>query len=143
MAENTVKHTKANLRLAKQLGVTLPGLPHGVPSAPSRRYLDSASYGRDELHFGKPKSRVRRTVRRTEHGWAVVLKGRVVTETAELPEAKAIARWLGFAENRRTWRGLGPKGQKELVDQVVSEADAMALLKAELARVNSGAVTVR
>lgn len=145
MPQGTVSHTAANRRLAKKLGVKLPTLPHGAASLPSRRYLDSASYGRDELTFGKPKSKVKRTVRRTEFGWVVVLKGRTVTETADLPTAKAVARWLGFAENRRTFRGLGPKGQRELVSKTegLDEEAGLALLKAELTRVNSGAVRVR
>lgn len=140
-----VVHSKSNVRAAKRLGIKLP-------DQVTPKVRAESSFGRDELSFGKPKSRVKRTVRRTENPvtvdgrhvrFQVLLRGRVVGDCATLRDAKALARWLGSAENRRTYRGLGPKGQMELVEALVSEGDAMEVLKAELSRINSGAVTVR
>jgi len=126
-----VTHTKANLRLARKVGVTLP-----TEVAPFRaRRADSG--GKDVLTFGQGRI-ARFVVRRTDGSWTVKLGSRAVGDFVTLDEAIGFAKWLGRKANRRAARGLGPKAPKFIAEQGSPEGSLRELLES----VNGGAVTV-
>jgi len=129
MAQVT-RHTKANQRLARKLGVTLPS----EVTIKTARRADSG--GLDTLTFGQGRI-TRFVVRRSDGSWTVKLGSRPMGDFVSLDEAIGFAKWLGRKANRRAARGFAPKAASEL--QRTPEGSLAELLQG----VNGGAVTVR
>lgn len=136
-----MSHAPKNVRRAKRLGIVLSD--DVKPTA-------SKSYGVPPLTFGK--GRITRFVYgpTAEGRYVVKLRSSQVGEFRTLGEAVQFAKWLGRKANRQAARGVPPKAElalrkaEKLAESENREehVEGMALLKAELARVNSGAVKV-
>ena len=129
MAQVTA-HTKANQRLARKLGVTLP---KEVTLHTARR---ADSGGLDTLTFGQGRI-TRFVVRRNDGSWTVKLGSRPMGDFVSLDEAIGFAKWLGRKANRRAARGFAPKAKVE------QQGNPEGSLRDLLESVNGGAVTVR
>lgn len=136
-----MSHAPKNVRRAKRLGIVLSD-----EVAPKVH----KSFGAPPLTFGK--GRITRFVYgpTAEGRYVVKLRSSQVGEFKTLAEAVGFAKWLGRSDNRRAARGKAPKEQARqeraarLAESENHEehVEGMALLKAELSRVNSGAVKV-
>jgi hypothetical protein len=135
-------HKPANVRAAKRLGIKLGD---GTASPTVK------SHGTPPLTFGK--GRITRFVYGPDSvgEYGVVLRGRTVGSFKTLDEAVGFAKWLGRKANRQAAKGVAPKEQRDrLYAEKLAESEnaeehreGMALLKAELSRLNGGAVTIR
>lgn len=122
-------HTKANLRLAKRVGVTLP------TTAPRPKDVRRSTGGVEDFVFGKGRA-ARFVHRRNDGRWTVKLGNRPMGDFVTFDEAIGFAKWLGGKANRRAARGFAPKAK-------VVEHSPEGSLADLLQSVNGGAVTVR
>lgn len=133
-------YAPATRRQAKRLGIQLPTEDYVFEDE------GWTSEGQDSLFEGMCK-----LDRRNDGRWTVSLprrgKTRGYRQAATLPsleEAVELARFLRNRKNRQAFRGTAPKEPTAKAATAPKEPtlDPTALLKAELAKVNSGAVRV-